>query len=393
MHEVRNKCGEPDSAGQRVEKRTRKEQGAPLGRRAWPRSSPRSVRSRSCSTSGSTTWARAASSRTVTFENGRVVHVESRANAASQPLLTRACILPGFVDLRSLTPAEIEARVRARGQPPYRAEQVFRWLHGPGWRWQAGGRGGRARCGARATCRPSCATRCWRRRRCGPLAAGRCTSRRADGTRKLRFRTHDGRAIESVLIPDDKPERGKLTLCISSQVGCALDCQFCATATLGFARHLSAGEIVEQVYHATALAGRRPTNIVFMGMGEPLHNLANVTPRLLAAAAPLGRGAFRRGGSRSRPWGWCSGIDELAQAPARPQPGHLAQRHHRRGARPDHAGQQALAHRRSCWPPPAASRWPTAGGSPSSTCCSPGSTTATRTPPACPGCCAGSPAR
>src|SRR5207244_1800956 len=91
-----------------------------------------------------------------------------------------------------------------------------------------------------------------------------------DGTRKLRFRTADDRAIESVLIPEDQElgneERNRLTLCVSSQVGCAMDCGFCATATLGFGRNLTAGEIVEQVYRATKLAGRRPTNLVFMGM-------------------------------------------------------------------------------------------------------------------------------
>jgi 23S rRNA (adenine2503-C2)-methyltransferase len=133
-----------------------------------------------------------------------------------------------------------------------------------------------------------------------------------DGTRKLRFQTHDGRAIESVLIPDDKPERGKLTLCISSQVGCALDCQFCATATLGFTRHLSAGEIVEQVYHATAIAGRRPTNIVFMGMGEPLHNLANVTRAFSLLLHPWGA-AFSPRRITVSTVGLVSGIQELGR--------------------------------------------------------------------------------
>jgi 23S rRNA (adenine2503-C2)-methyltransferase len=109
-----------------------------------------------------------------------------------------------------------------------------------------------------------------------------------DGTRKLRFRTLDDRAIESVLIPDDDAERDKLTLCVSSQVGCAMDCGFCATATLGYGRNLSAGEIVEQVYRATKLAGRRPTNLVFMGMGEPLHNLENVTRALALLEHPWG---------------------------------------------------------------------------------------------------------
>src|SRR5439155_21395744 len=80
------------------------------------------------------------------------------------------------------------------------------------------------------------------------------------------------------------PRRTKMTLCISSQVGCALDCKFCATATLGFGRQLRAGEIVDQVYRARALLAEQPhqttlgriTNLVYMGMGEPLHNLGEV---------------------------------------------------------------------------------------------------------------------
>jgi 23S rRNA (adenine2503-C2)-methyltransferase len=90
-----------------------------------------------------------------------------------------------------------------------------------------------------------------------------------DGTRKLLFRLHDGATIESVLIPDGE----RLTLCVSTQVGCAMGCAFCATATLGFRRHLSRGEIVEQLLRARAeAAGERVSNLVFMGMGEPLHN-------------------------------------------------------------------------------------------------------------------------
>jgi 23S rRNA (adenine2503-C2)-methyltransferase len=82
--------------------------------------------------------------------------------------------------------------------------------------------------------------------------------------------------------------RDKLTLCVSSQIGCALDCGFCATATLGFGRNLTAGEIVQQVYSATARAGRRPTNLVFMGMGEPMHNLEQVTKAIALLTHPWG---------------------------------------------------------------------------------------------------------
>jgi len=139
----------------------------------------------------------------------------------------------------------------------------------------------------------------------------------ADGTRKFRFRTHDGRAIESVLIPDDKQERSKLTLCISSQVGCAWGCAFCATATLGFGRNLTAGEIVEQLYWAMELSGQKPTNIVFMGMGEPLHNLDHVARALSILAHPWGAGLSPRRITVSTS-GVVTGIDLLAKV--RPLP-------------------------------------------------------------------------
>jgi 23S rRNA (adenine2503-C2)-methyltransferase len=207
------------------------------------------------------------------------------------------------VDLRSLTPSELQERVRARGQAPYRAEQVFRWLHGPA----EPSRALRGKTNVPAELRASLLEEAPLR----PLALD-VHQKARDGTAKLRFCTHDGRAIESVLIPDDKPERGKLTLCISSQVGCALDCQFCATATLGFTRHLSSGEIVEQVYQATALAGRRPTNIVFMGMGEPLHNLAAVTRAFSLLLHPWGA-AFSPRRITVSTVGLVTGIDELGK--------------------------------------------------------------------------------
>ncbi|MCA9317883.1 MAG: 23S rRNA (adenine(2503)-C(2))-methyltransferase RlmN, partial [Planctomycetes bacterium] len=117
----------------------------------------------------------------------------------------------------------------------------------------------------------------------------------SDGTRKLRLVTRDGRSIESVLIPDGD----KTTQCISSQVGCALDCQFCATAKLGLTRHLDAGEIVDQVYLARRLLAevepdRRITNLVYMGMGEPLHNYDQVLRSLRILCHDLGAGLSQR---------------------------------------------------------------------------------------------------
>jgi 23S rRNA (adenine2503-C2)-methyltransferase len=100
----------------------------------------------------------------------------------------------------------------------------------------------------------------------------------ADGTRKWLLRLKDGNAVETVFIPED--DRG--TLCISSQVGCALDCSFCSTARQGFSRNLSVAEILGQVWQAARLLkaegreGRNITNVVLMGMGEPLLNYDNV---------------------------------------------------------------------------------------------------------------------
>ncbi|MDA8169909.1 MAG: 23S rRNA (adenine(2503)-C(2))-methyltransferase RlmN [Nitrospiraceae bacterium] len=99
----------------------------------------------------------------------------------------------------------------------------------------------------------------------------------ADGTEKYLFGLEDGNSIESVLIPDEK----RLTLCVSSQVGCALSCRFCLTGKLGMIRDLRAHEIVDQYLSARRLAApRKITNMVFMGMGEPLNNLENVASAL-----------------------------------------------------------------------------------------------------------------
>lgn len=110
-----------------------------------------------------------------------------------------------------------------------------------------------------------------------------------DGTEKFLFRLADGEHIETVAIP----EGSRLTLCISSQAGCALQCSFCATGAMGFSRNLEPFEIAGQVREALILTGRKPTNIVFMGMGEPLMNWKAVDPALtiLNDEAGLGIGA------------------------------------------------------------------------------------------------------
>jgi len=99
-----------------------------------------------------------------------------------------------------------------------------------------------------------------------------------DGTQKFLFELEDGETIESVLIPD----KNRLTLCISSQVGCAMGCKFCMTGKLGLMRNLKAYEIVDQIIAVQRLINNSPkiTNIVFMGMGEPLHNFDEVIEAL-----------------------------------------------------------------------------------------------------------------
>jgi 23S rRNA (adenine2503-C2)-methyltransferase len=121
-------------------------------------------------------------------------------------------------------------------------------------------------------------------------------NRSADGTIKWLFESGAGQAVETVFIPE--PGRG--TLCISSQVGCALDCSFCATGAQGFNRNLSVEEIIGQVTHANRHLPARPngepaiTNVVFMGMGEPLANYRNVVQALDLLLSDFAYGLSRR---------------------------------------------------------------------------------------------------
>lgn len=110
-----------------------------------------------------------------------------------------------------------------------------------------------------------------------PAAELACRQVAADGTTKLLLRLGDGRTVESVLMPDHRGER--VAGCLSSQVGCAMGCDFCATTKTGFERHLTAAEMVEQflaLRREAAALGRRLQTVVFMGMGEPLLNLDHV---------------------------------------------------------------------------------------------------------------------
>jgi 23S rRNA (adenine2503-C2)-methyltransferase len=178
-------------------------------------------------------------------------------------------------NLLGLPPAELEAFVVGLGEKPFRARQLLTWIYkrrvGDFAEMTDLGKELRARLAAVAEVAP-------------PEIVTEEVS--ADGTRKwlLRAGRSDNReqAIETVFIPE--PGRG--TLCISSQVGCALDCAFCSTGAQGFNRNLTAAEIVGQVWLASQRLGVGPggeravTNVVLMGMGEPLANYRAVLPAL-----------------------------------------------------------------------------------------------------------------
>jgi 23S rRNA (adenine2503-C2)-methyltransferase len=162
-------------------------------------------------------------------------------------------------NIKDLSFNEFEAYLFERKQPAYRARQVWQWLY-------------QKRAASFADMSNLSAV--FREQLAADFSISRLSVERradsADGTVKFLFRLADGRNIESVLIPEAK----RLTLCISTQVGCGFGCAFCATALLGLKRNLHASEIVDQILEAsrTLTEDRRITNVVLMGMGEPLAN-------------------------------------------------------------------------------------------------------------------------
>lgn len=194
-------------------------------------------------------------------------------------------------DLLSLSLEQLKIMMAEKGQKPYRAKQLFEALH---QQWVTDIQ--------EITCfskelRESLSES-------GNITALEITrvKESSDGTRKYVIKTHDGQLIESVFIPNAATD-GRNTLCISSQVGCAMGCKFCATAALKLTRNLTASEIIGQVYAVNrdlrsigwkntiapesepSEGARMIHNLVYMGMGEPLHNYDNVLQsiRLLCA--------------------------------------------------------------------------------------------------------------
>jgi len=166
-------------------------------------------------------------------------------------------------DIKDYNRTALQQWLQARGEAAYRADQIWRWIY----------RDQVDRFDAMSNLSKQLRADLGESFSIGRLALEACETA-VDGARKFLFRLDDGRRIESVLIP----ERNHATLCLSSQVGCAQNCRFCFTASGGWERNLTLGEILAQVrdIRKGLSAPEKLTNIVFMGMGEPLANFRNV---------------------------------------------------------------------------------------------------------------------
>jgi 23S rRNA (adenine2503-C2)-methyltransferase len=168
--------------------------------------------------------------------------------------------------LTGQSPESLSAWLKDAGEPAFRAGQILEWV------WKKKVTSYDAMTNLPAALRAKLADSF----RLTALTHSQ-TQGSADTTRKFLFRLHDGRYVESVLIPANPALYGeksdRRTLCVSSQVGCAYGCKFCASGLAGFTRNLDAAEIAGQVLAAEQLSGERVDSLVFMGMGEPLANL------------------------------------------------------------------------------------------------------------------------
>jgi 23S rRNA (adenine2503-C2)-methyltransferase len=186
-------------------------------------------------------------------------------------------------DIRSLSYSEVESLFLEWGEPKFRAKQLYEWL------WSKGATGWDMLTNIPKALR----TRLGEQYSFHTLLEDK-VQHSWDGTIKTRFLTHDGHRIESVLIP--VPDDQRFTVCVSTQVGCSLTCKFCATGKMGRERNLDPWEIVDQVTlvnkQCNEAFGRGLTNIVYMGMGEPLLTYANTMKSIehITKPAPMGLG-------------------------------------------------------------------------------------------------------
>jgi 23S rRNA (adenine2503-C2)-methyltransferase len=188
-------------------------------------------------------------------------------------------------DIRLLDKNELSEVLQNIGEPRFRTAQVYQWL------WQKGA----VSFGDMTNLSKELRTKLEANFVIRTLTTHKI-QRSSDGTIKTRFELHDGHFIESVLIP--VPDDERFTVCVSSQVGCSLTCSFCATGRMGRKRNLDPGEIYDQVFlvnkQCMEVYGKPLTNIVYMGMGEPLLTYANVMRSVELITSPEGLGMSSR---------------------------------------------------------------------------------------------------
>ena len=184
-------------------------------------------------------------------------------------------------DIRSFSIQELEGELVKLGQPKFRGRQVYQWL------WQKGA----SEFEEMTNLSVSLSSQLAEQYVIQGLRQD-IIQHSWDGTIKIRYKLHDNHLIESVLIP--VPQEKRYTVCVSSQVGCSLSCKFCATGQMKRMRNLTPGEIYDQVFRVNqtcnAEYGANLTNIVYMGMGEPLLNYANVMKSIDLISSPDGLG-------------------------------------------------------------------------------------------------------
>jgi 23S rRNA (adenine2503-C2)-methyltransferase len=191
--------------------------------------------------------------------------------------------------LHALTLKDLENELAELNQPSYRAKQIMEWAYAREKRADSWEEMSNLPASLRSMLASSHPIR---------LPEVITVSGSNDTTRKFLLRLHDGELIETVLIPASPAlygeESDRRTLCVSSQVGCAYGCKFCASGLDGWKRHLSADEIVSQVLLAERVSGERINNLVFMGMGEPMANYDNWLQAVKILNAPWGIGLGAR---------------------------------------------------------------------------------------------------
>ena len=192
-----------------------------------------------------------------------------------------------ITSVNALTLEEFQAALKELGEPSYRAKQVLDWLYAK-----------RVASFEAMTNLPAALRQRLSERFSFDLLESVRKLGSDDTTQKFLFRLGDGSLIESVLIPASPALYGegsdRRTICISSQVGCAYGCKFCASGLDGFSRNLHAGEIVGQFLRVEKLSGEQINNVVFMGMGEPLANYENFMRAVEILNAPWGIGLGAR---------------------------------------------------------------------------------------------------